>query len=412
MKKIISVLIVIISIFLIGCNSDKIKDKKEIEVGDFFILEGDYQLESSNSLVATIDESGVIKGISCGVALITDINKTIEIELTVKDKIVNKYLIFKNKQTIKVGEELQLECEIINGDESYVYDYFSNDQTVATVDVNGVVKGISSGVATIFVKAIYEEEIIEKEVLIFVKEDNKENNNISNVINNVTYEVVGNIDLTMINNNVVGLVERYKESIIGVSNYQYVQNGYEKVLVEAGVGTGFIFKQVSLTNGNYLYYVLTNNHVIKDYVNIKIYFGYQDEYLDASYIASSTSLDLAVITFESKTKYEVLELGNNANVKVGDFAVAIGNSNGYEYYGSVTFGTISFVDRQLKGETATFLQHDVAINPGNSGGPLLGLDGTVIGVNTLKIVDDEVDNMGFSISIDIVKKYIESLNLN
>ena len=142
-----------------------------------------------------------------------------------------------------------------------------------------------------------------------------------------------------------------------------------------------------------------------------IYFGYDDEYLNATYIASNESLDLAVVSFESNKEFEVLELANAEEVSVGDFAIAIGNSNGYEYYGSVTFGTISFVNRKLSGEAATFLQHDVAINPGNSGGPLLSIDGKVIGVNTLKIVDDEVDNMGFSITIDVLKKYIDSLNI-
>ena len=82
-------------------------------------------------------------------------------------------------------------------------------------------------------------------------------------------------------------------------------------------------------------------------------------------------------------------------MSVGDFAIAIGNSNGYEYYGSVTFGIISYVDRTLDGEISTYLQHDVAINPGNSGGPLLDINGKVIGINTLKIVEDEIDNMGF-----------------
>ena len=410
MKKIFSIIFVLLFIFLIGCNQ-KMTDYKEIVVGDFFILESEYELTSSNPEVANIDESGIIRGLSCGVTIISDSNKTFEIELSVKAKEEEKYLVVNGKQTLAIDEELQLECEVVNSTDSYIFDYFSNDTNVVTISSEGVVKGISSGIATITIKAIFNEEIIQKELLIYVKEDIQNSGDVSNVINNVTYEVVGNIDLSMINKNVVGLVEKYKESIIGVSNYQYAQNGFQKVLVEAGVGTGFIYKKTALSSGNYLYYVITNNHVIKDNVSLKIYFGYDDEYLNATYIASNESLDLAVVSFESNKEFEVLELANAEEVSVGDFAIAIGNSNGYEYYGSVTFGTISFVNRKLSGEAATFLQHDVAINPGNSGGPLLSIDGKVIGVNTLKIVDDEVDNMGFSITIDVLKKYIDSLNI-
>lgn len=409
MKKCIYILIFIFALFLTGCNNMVVVNK-EVSVGDVFTIEGDYQLISSDESVALVTDSGIVKALSTGVTTITDLNNSIKIELNVIEKKVDKSLIFKNKQTIKIGEELQIECSINNSANTYIYSYSSNDSNVVEVTNEGVIKGISSGIATITVSAIFENEVIENELLIYVKED-LNNDNVTNVINNVTYEVIGNIDLTIINKEVVELVEKYKESIVGVSNYQYVQNGFNKVLVEAGVGTGFIFKKSQLTNGNYLYYVLTNNHVIKDYASIKIYFGYQDEYLDASYIDSNESLDLAVVTFESENEYEVLEMSKTDEVKVGDFAIAIGNSNGYEYFGSVTFGTISYVNRKLKGEIATFLQHDVAINPGNSGGPLLSLDGKVIGVNTLKIVDEEVDNMGFSITVDIVSKYIESLNL-
>lgn len=412
MKKIYSIFIIIFSIFLISCsnNTKTIKIEKTIFVEDIFTVEGDYKLFSSNQEVATVNDSNVVKGLSCGNSIISDKDNSFEINLTVLAKNEEKNIIINCKQTLKIDEEIQLNCEVLNSNDAYIFNYKSNDENVATISNTGLVKGISSGIATITISAIFNNEILQKDFLIYVKEK-KENNNISNVIDNITYEVVGNIDLSMINKDIVNLVEKYKESIVGVSNYQYAQNGFNKVLVEAGVGTGFIFKKEIKENGNTLYYVLTNHHVIKDNSALKIYFGYVDEYVDASLLASNESLDLAVVTFESKNEYILLEFVDNNDVAVGDFAIAIGNSNGYEYFGSVTFGTISYVNRELKGESAVYLQHDVAINPGNSGGPLLSIDGKVIGVNTLKIVDDEVDNMGFSIAIDIVLKYLETLNL-
>ncbi len=134
--------------------------------------------------------------------------------------------------------------------------------------------------------------------------------------------------------------------------------------------------------------------------------------MDCEYIGGNENLDLAVVKFVSNKDYIILPLGDTKDVNQGDFAVAIGNANGYQFYGSVTFGAISYVNRRLVGEEALFLQHDVAINPGNSGGPLLSLNGEVIGVNTLKIVDSDVDNMGFSISINVVKSYLSASGLD
>ena len=194
------------------------------------------------------------------------------------------------------------------------------------------------------------------------------------------------------------------------SNNQYVSSYIGgRQLVEASVGTGFIFKKAK-SGSTYTYYAITNHHVIKDNYRLRVFFGYEDEYVDCELVGSNENLDLAVVKFDYKKELKVLELSSEV-IRQGDFAIAIGNSNGYEYFGTVTFGIISYVNRTLTGEDAVFLQHDVAINPGNSGGPLFSLDGKVIGVNTLKIVDESVENMGFSISIDTVKKYLQTLDL-
>lgn len=416
MKKIyIIVLFIISGIFLSGCNDNKIINQKEIMVGDIFIVEGDYTLLSSDSTIATVSNEGIVKGIKEGEVVISDTNNLLEIKLNVINN-QNVKILVSSKQTISVGEVIKLDCNVTNSSNektSYVFTYQSNDETVAIVNSSGEVKGVSSGLATITIKAInsIDNSSVTKEYLIYVK-NNSDQSIITNVIDNISYEVVGDIDLTNINNKTVNIVNKYKESILGVSNYQYALNGFEKVLVEAGVGTGFVFKANKLSDNSYQYYLLTNYHVVENNNSLKVYFGYSDEYLEATLVSTNESLDLAVVSFKSSKILEILEFGNIDDLAVGDFAIAIGNANGYEYYGSVTFGIVSYLNRKLQGEDATFIQHDVAINPGNSGGPLLSLDGKVIGVNTLKIVKSEIDNMGFSISIDVVKNYINSLNLN
>ena len=72
---------------------------------------------------------------------------------------------------------------------------------------------------------------------------------------------------------------------------------------------------------------------------------------------------------------------------------------------------VSYVNRSLRGESAIYIQHDAAINPGNSGGPLFNLKGEVIGINTIKLADTDIDNMGFSITIDVVKEFLAKSNI-
>lgn len=395
----------------------KENDVINLKVGE--VIKLDYKLEgaslkSSNNDIAKVEQNGLVYALKEGEVIITVSNATVEksISIHIEKNQNNVYLEVSGKQTILVNDTTTLVPSVINSDESFTYTFESNDEQVATVDANGLVSGVSSGICTITVKAIAE-DVYSKGILIYVKEETEEGNVINNVINNVTYEVVGSFDLSMINKKTVDLVNEYKESVVGVSNYQYqlVQGTGSRSLIETSVGTGFIYKKEQENNTN-KYYVLTNYHVIKDNEKLKIYFGYDDLYVDATYVAGNEKLDLAVITFSSDKEYVLLTFGDTSAVNQGDFAVAIGNANGYDYFGSVTLGVISFVNRKLTGEDALFLQHDVAINPGNSGGPLFNLNGQVIGVNTLKIVDTDIDNMGFSISVDVVKNYLTSVGLN
>lgn len=425
-KKVFIFICLMFVCFLVACDTPNANNKKQIsEVStlNVTLVEGEAVLlnsngedilwSSSDAYVCKVDSNGIVYALSAGDAIVTgDINGVrCDISVHVDRATKDCYLTITGKQTIKVNEELTLVPQVVNSIESYAFTYESNDVEVATVSGDGVVKGVSTGICTITIKAIGN-DVFTKEYLIYVKSENEPGTEVNNVINNVTYQIVGEIDLTMINEKTINLVNTYKNSVVGVSNYQYqtVQGSTNKSLVETSIGTGFIFKVVKEDNTN-LYYVLTNYHVIKNNEKLKIYFGYDDEYVDASYVNGNEKLDLAVLTFESDKEYTILTLGDTSRINQGDFAIAIGNANGYEYYGSVTFGVISYVNRKLIGEDAVFLQHDVAINPGNSGGPLFNLSGEVIGVNTLKIVDTDIDNMGFSISIDVVKNYLSSLGL-
>ncbi len=113
-------------------------------------------------------------------------------------------------------------------------------------------------------------------------------------------------------------------------------------------------------------------------------------------------------------KIKVATLGNSDDVRVGQGAVAIGNALGYGQ--SVTTGVVSALNREVTVEderggaiTNSLLQTSAAINPGNSGGPLVNMKGEVIGINSVKYNDTQVEGMGFAIPISTAEPIINDL---
>lgn len=205
-------------------------------------------------------------------------------------------------------------------------------------------------------------------------------------------------------------------SIVGITvEYTVTSNFMQGIsqLAQAQ-GSGIIISQDG--------YILTNNHIINStdssvYYEVskatKVYvYLYNDTTpYEANIIGTDEQTDLAVIKIE-KDGLTAAELGDSNSVKIGEFAMAIGNPLGMQ--SSVTSGIISAVNRTVTGEngnTYTLIQTDAAINSGNSGGALVNSEGKVIGINTLKLSGTGVEGMGFAIpindTIDIYKQLIE-----
>ena len=243
----------------------------------------------------------------------------------------------------------------------------------------------------------------------------KDNNEISDI------ESVNKIE-NAINN----VVEKTKTSIFGVANYKL--NSSNK-LVKDSLGSGFIYKVEYLDNsGNvitekdkassYLYYGVTNKHVVIGADSIKVYLASIDEEIPAEVIMYDTKIDVSVIKFVYSEYLEPLPFGNSNDMKTGDFIIAVGNPQGFEYSSSATLGIVSYPLRYMNIDTDDddindweegCIQHDASINPGNSGGPLINIYGEVVGINTLKIATTDVEGMGFSITSNIITSLIPLL---
>lgn len=177
-----------------------------------------------------------------------------------------------------------------------------------------------------------------------------------------------------------------------------------------GSGSGIIVAQ----NSKELY-VATNNHVVADATKVSVKFN-DDTVHTATVKGTDSDADLAVVcvpmsdlTKETIGKIKVATLGDSDKVKVGDQAIAIGNALGYGT--SVTVGYISAKDREVAGEDVTMklLQTDAAINPGNSGGALVDASGAVVGINSAKYADEQVEGMGFAIPVSMAVPIINEI---
>ena len=163
--------------------------------------------------------------------------------------------------------------------------------------------------------------------------------------------------------------------------------------------------------------VVTNNHVIADTDSLEVEFN-DGTKAAASVKGGDSDNDVAVVAIklsdlseDTLSKISIANIGDSNDIKVGQGVVAIGNALGYGQ--SVTVGYISALNREVKTEGGTsrnLLQTDAAINPGNSGGALLNMKGEVIGINSAKYSDTDVEGMGYAIPISAVKDLIAELS--
>lgn len=186
------------------------------------------------------------------------------------------------------------------------------------------------------------------------------------------------------------------------------------VLVEAvngnavkNTGTGFFYKKDDKYG-----YIITNEHVITSY-DVEIVTS-KDERIKVDVLGKDKYLDLAVLRVDKKYAKQIATIGKSNESLLGDTIFLVGSPLGYNYRGSVTSGIISGKDRMIEADDSLMkvIQVDASINPGNSGGPLLNINGEVIGVVSLKLVDDDIEGMGFAIPIEYVMNYIDYLEKN
>ena len=208
---------------------------------------------------------------------------------------------------------------------------------------------------------------------------------------------------------IVSIAEEVGQSVVSITTKVSYRDWFNNVRTMDGAGSGIIFKE----DDQYIY-ILTNNHVVDSADELLVEFT-EDMLVDANLVGADEATDIGVIKvakeaidpeFEKGIKPVVF--GNSEAIKVGETAIAIGNPLGYK--NTVTVGVISALDRKLDdANVLSLIQTDAAINPGNSGGALVNSRGEVIGMNTIKIADTQVEGIGFALPINEIKPIIDDL---
>ena len=227
------------------------------------------------------------------------------------------------------------------------------------------------------------------------------------------------ISSTYVASGVSDIVDAVMPSIVAITNVSVREYstfwGRERYEVPS-CGSGIIVSQ----DEKYLY-IMTNNHVVSGANSLTMTFE-DDSTVSAEIRGTDPNTDLAVVMVELKSiETETMEhiriatLGDSDSLRVGEMSIAIGNALGYGQ--SVTVGYISALDREVSvsdsdsgtSYTAELVQTDAAINPGNSGGALLNAAGEVIGINSVKYSDTDVEGIGYAIPISTAMPIIEDL---
>lgn len=212
----------------------------------------------------------------------------------------------------------------------------------------------------------------------------------------------------------VRAVERTRPAVVGVVNYTQAPDPLVRGMdwVEAGTGSGVIYE----VEGE-VARVVTNYHVIAGASEVEVVCG-MGERTKAKILGYDPLTDLAVLEVPARFAKGVATFGNSDLLVPGQQTIAIGNPLGMDFSQTVTQGVVSAVNRAIpvdfdgdgdpEWEMDT-IQTDAAINPGNSGGALVNSRGEVIGINSMKIADPDVEGLGFAIPSNDVLPIISKL---
>jgi len=209
------------------------------------------------------------------------------------------------------------------------------------------------------------------------------------------------VNATELQDQLVASIDKLNESVVAIDSTRFARSPRYGVVPLEGAGSGVIIDSRG--------YIVTNNHVIDSASKVQVHLKDGSSY-DGEVVGVDPATDIAVIRVGTDARMPAASLGDSDSLKVGQFALAIGNALGLPGGSTASLGLIGALGRPLPWAEFIFeglIQTDAAINPGNSGGPLADINGNVIGINTAMI--PFAQGVGFAIPINAVKRVVEQI---
>ncbi len=206
--------------------------------------------------------------------------------------------------------------------------------------------------------------------------------------------------LSSFENTIAQVVEKSMPAVVSLSLTKEEKKD-NKIVKTSGGGSGFIFHKDG--------YTMTNQHVVDGAINIRVRM-FDDTTHNAQLIGADPNSDIAVLKIKAGKDLPFLKFADSSKIRVGQFAIAIGDPIGYRY--TVTAGIVGGINRCFHPKSKLFqychnyIQTDAWINPGSSGGPLLNIKGEVIGINSLNPGEGSTLAINIGLAEKISKKLI------
>ena len=205
---------------------------------------------------------------------------------------------------------------------------------------------------------------------------------------------------------IADVVTKVKPSVVAITTEVVTFDFFNRPFTQQGAGSGWVLDKNGI--------IVTNNHVVGGARSITVTMDDGSSYTIGPEAVFTDALnDLAILKIDAQN-LPALKIGDSSKLRVGDWVIAIGNALGQGI--RATEGIVSQKDVSIPvapGQTLyDLIETSAAINPGNSGGPLVNMAGEVVGITSVKLVDVQIEGVGYAISTETAIPIIEELVTN
>ena len=442
-NKIILVLCLVISLMLLSaCTAANINDfyirtviQIDLSIGDKYNFDDEYQ--SNNTNVFSIEDNQG-SALALGDASIYKNNEK-NVYYLVHVTNSPKYIDVECENILKVGEQTNLNVVVSPLNASQDVEYEISDTSIIKIENNKII-ALKEGYCDLIVKSLSKQSITTSVSILVQNEDeiNYEDKVEFNITENSTVPTYENIGKEL-----NGLIKRVEKSFVGINQYT------KTVLTD--FGGGLLYKRNAYLNDDtkvnditidnldnvkyFEYYVVTTRNFGTIGDKYTIYLGEEFPTYTATMIQYDPKVDLCLFKFESPLYLPLIKFGDSDSINQGEFIISINNSNGIDYFKTVTYGIISHTKRYVATDTdgdqtsdwdSEFIQHDASINSESAkkvvytsgdiynyinGGALINLKGELIGLDSMKIssLDSTINNMSLSIPSNLILEILKML---